>query len=312
MSSHTVSKRTARRSSIPEDAYPDHSPPRSRSISNSSLQPPNARITRKDYIHLKLANKHLRAEVAKHKESSKRLLYLLLLALVVVILNFILKPPHLPPPIFNLPLSANPNPDPTFRRGDLLVPAKRIQLFEQLGDLYENLTLAHFGWVLQSPYNALNFAADLRDNLGLVRENAHMEAERAEFDTYVTDYLMAPWRPESPLCAPGTPSLFHPDVCAEAIRRFEKQVECFMKNECVRNWRRAVNSGSTVPRRKKAYHDDWEKEDDELAEMLSQCREKDRARPGRSWEVRNGQWKDPCVDEEKALKVFRSEGKKEL
>ncbi|KAF2683289.1 hypothetical protein K458DRAFT_389895 [Lentithecium fluviatile CBS 122367] len=85
------------------------------------------------------------------------------------------------------------------KRG-MLIPIRHLWMHRELDGFYEstNLTLAHFGWMLQSPHEALNYDPEYAiRNLHTVQ---HMEKNRADLEKYVEKYLITPWRPLGPLC----------------------------------------------------------------------------------------------------------------
>ncbi|KAF1950378.1 hypothetical protein CC80DRAFT_240626 [Byssothecium circinans] len=124
-----------------------------------------------------------------------------------------------------------------FANSQLLIAAKRPEMFFELPSLYTdektNLTLAHFGWALQSPYKALNFDPKYRNRIlekAVVANKTEREEVRGHLLRYVEEFLIPPWLPTSPMCNPSTASLFDPDICKYAVSRFRKQYKVFLSS----------------------------------------------------------------------------------
>ena len=97
-------------------------------------------------------------------------------------------------------------PDPDINRG-MLIPTAR-PIYYKLDPPFDNLTLAHFGWMLHDPFDALNFDAERK--FGNVDERSR--------ERYLEEHLRAPWDPRGPLCDANT-GILRRDVCVKALER---------------------------------------------------------------------------------------------
>ena len=142
------------------------------------------------------------------------------------------------------------------------IAAKRLEMYFEAPGIYAdkktNLTLAHFGWMLQSPYQALNFDSLYSHQLavhsgggsGSSSQRGHVPGERAvrdKLNAYFERYLVAPWLPSSPFCSATSPSLFDPEICKYAVKRFEKQYNVLLGHPdgALRDWEDMVRFNTT-------------------------------------------------------------------
>jgi hypothetical protein len=231
-----VSQTRARRTSIYE-LQPEVVTRRERSRSRSRRYTYDARASNDEY-----PNSYYEGKVAEY-ERKLRLQWSLLLLLFLIVAHLLTRPvpeamtttTTLQKDRFNLPLSDEPYPhDYDEQREGLLIPAKRRVHFRVLDGIYEdfNLTIAHFGWVFESPYKALNYRSDsvlrnLHDS-----SNPTFQRNRRDLAKYV-EGLVAPWREDGVLCAWY---FFDKEVCHLAVERFEKHHRNLLDARFLSEW----------------------------------------------------------------------------
>lgn len=81
--------------------------------------------------------------------------------------------------------------------GALLIPVEDLSLYRFLPKPYDNLTLAHFGFIHQNPWRALNYKMS-KDYL--LTGNETREAQIRDLDDYIEHFLLGPWK-EHALCS---------------------------------------------------------------------------------------------------------------